>query len=178
MCDTLVRIWVSVLINPFASTSTPAFSAPVSNVYSTADYTIGGQSRKPATTVSNATAGIGGSASDLFSVPGFTGNITQPEIQRRSDKLTPPRAAAITSGGLRDARYGGYRPAQGTQFGALGAQYATPTPSYLSALTDNERAFLKSNLATRNIFLADVEKDAKRRFGLTGTSQGSRRFTQ
>ena len=158
--------------------ATPAFSAPVSNVYSTADYTIGGQSRKPATTVSNATAGIGGSASDLFSVPGFTGNITQPEIQRRSDKLTPPRAAAITSGGLRDARYGGYRPAQGTQFGALGAQYATPTPSYLSALTDNERAFLKSNLATRNIFLADVEKDAKRRFGLTGTSQGSRRFTQ
>ena len=118
------------------------------------------------------------SGRDLFRMPGFTGNITQQEIQDRSDLLTPPRARAVTSGGLRTSPEGGYRfrPEQQTRFGALGPNFAMPTPAYLSALSENERAFLKSNLATRNIFLKDVEQDAKRRFGLTGSRSGKRRF--
>ena len=116
---------------------------------------------------------------DLFSLPGFSGNMTQEQIQARSDMLTPPRARAVTSGGLRTSPEGGYRfrPDQQTRFGALGPQFAVPTPGYLSSLSENERAFLKSNLATRNVFLKDVEQDAKRRFGFTGARSGRRRFS-
>ena len=169
--------------NPQGAISTGPSSTFRTGGYNTADYTIGGQRRKTATTVSNATAGVNGSAgtsaSDLFSLPGFSGNMTQEQIQERSDMLTPPRARAVTSGGLRTSPEGGYRfrPDQQTRFGALGPQFAVPTPGYLSSLSENERAFLKSNLATRNVFLKDVEQDAKRRFGFTGARSGRRRFS-
>ena len=152
---------------PAGAAPSARFTSP-RGTYSTADYDIGGQRRNP-------TASQG---RDLFSLPGFSGNITQKQIQDRSDLLTPPRAAAVTTGGLRTSPEGGYRfrPDQQTRFGALGPQFAVPTPGYLSALSENERAFLKSNLATRNIFLRDVEQDAKRRFGKTNTRTGKRRF--
>ena len=54
--------------------------------------------------------------------------------------------------------------------------FALPTPGFLRNLSSTERDFLKSNLATRNIFLDDVETAVAQRFGRTNTRTGRRRF--
>jgi hypothetical protein len=111
-----------------------------------------------------------------FAIPGFSKpTFSQEGIRAESDRLTPPRARQVTrqSGS-------GYRPAPmvpfGSSKGSSASGFASPTPGYLSGLTANEREFLRSNLATRNINLADVEQNASRLFGSTGGRSGRRAF--
>ena len=110
-----------------------------------------------------------------FAIPGFSGRtFSQQDLQNRSNRLTPPRARQVTQ------QFGsGYSPAPMVPFkqevgGTTG--FASPTPGYLAGLTANEREFLRTNLASRNINLADVEQNASRLFGSTGARSGRRSF--
>ena len=110
-----------------------------------------------------------------FAIPGFSGRtFSQQDLQNQSNRLTPPRARQVTQ------QFGsGYSPAPMVPFkqevgGTAG--FASPTPGYLAGLTANEREFLRTNLASRNINLADVEQNASRLFGSTGARSGRRSF--
>ena len=110
-----------------------------------------------------------------FAIPGFSEpTFSQRELQTESNRLTPPRARQVTQ------EFGsGYSPAPMVPFkqevgGTAG--FASPTPGYLAGLTTNEREFLRTNLASRNINLADVEQNAARLFGSTGARSGRRNF--
>ena len=109
---------------------------------------------------------------DRVGNPGLAGfeslyPLTQGMIQERSDLLTPPRARRVLQG-----------TADESVFRQMPTQmpFALPTPGFMRNLTGTEREFLRSNLATRNIFLDDVESAVAQRFGRTNTSQGRRRF--
>jgi DNA-binding PadR family transcriptional regulator len=109
---------------------------------------------------------------DAAGNPGLAGfesmyPFTQEMIQQRSDLLTSPRVRRVLQG---TAGEGTFRQMP-TQM-----PFALPTPGFMRNLTGTEREFLRSNLATRNIFLDDVETAVGQRFGRTNTTTGRRRF--
>ena len=144
--------------------------------YSTADYDIGGQRRKPRSTISNAQAGFGGGNASFSSLAEMPSNIsigganfgfnmgrplTQQEIRQRSELYSSPAVRDIFAGG---------RPAP-LRFG-----FNLFTPGQMQALTRDEREELGTRLAARNVSLADVEQQVMRQFGPTGVRRGRRRF--
>ena len=146
--------------------------------YSTADYTIGGQGRKPSTTISNDQAGLsnafgtnnfvgfGNRMGQIGNIPGFSQlsmgqPMTQQQIIDASERFGTPRVSQVAQGMMPTTM----------QFG-----FPLMTPGQLSSLTADEREELRTRLAARNISLGDVETAVMQRFGQTGTRRGRRRF--
>ena len=146
--------------------------------YSTADYDIGGQRRKPSTTISNAQAGLsnafgtnnfvgfGNRMGQIGNIPGFSQlsmgqPMTQQQIIDASERFGTPRVSQVAQGMMPTTM----------QFG-----FPLMTPGQLSSLTADEREELRTRLAARNISLGDVETAVMQRFGQTGTRRGRRRF--
>jgi len=151
--------------------SGPVTTAP-RTTYSTRDYGIGGQPMNQGTISAQQAAFAPMGRRDAMGNPGLAGfedlyPLTQGMIQQRSDLLTSPRVRRVLQG---TAGEGTFRQMP-TQM-----PFALPTPGFLRNLSSTERDFLKSNLATRNIFLDDVETAVAQRFGRTNTRTGRRRF--
>jgi hypothetical protein len=152
--------------------SGPGTTAPRAGGYSTRDYAIGGQPMNQGTISSQQAAFAPTGRQARMGNPGLAGfesmyPLTQGMIQDRSDMLASPRVRQVLQGTAGEGSFR-QRPTQ--------MPFALPTPGFMRNLTGTEREFLKSNLATRNIFLDDVETAVSQRFGRTNTSQGRRRF--
>ena len=162
--------------NPQQAVDSGPVSVPQSNVYSTADYDIGGQRRKPRSTISNAQAGFGGGNASFSSLAEMPSNIsigganfgfnmgrplTQQEIILNSERYSSPAVRDIFAGGS---------PAP-MRFG-----FNLFTPGQMQSLTRDERDELRTRLAARNVSLGDVEQQVMRQFGATNTRRGRRTF--
>jgi hypothetical protein len=152
--------------------SGPGTTAPRAGGYSTRDYAIGGQPMNQGTISSQQAAFAPTGRQARMGNPGLAGfesmyPLTQGMIQDRSDMLASPRVRQVLQGTAGEGSFR-QRPTQ--------MPFALPTPGFMRNLTGTEREFLKSNLATRNIFLDDVETAVAQRFGRTNTSQGRRSF--
>ena len=159
-------------LNPDDPRNTGPRAPRASSIYNTADYGIGGQPMNQGTISSQQAAFAPTGRQGGMGNPGLAGfesmyPLTQGMIQDRSDMLASPRVRQVLQGTAGEGSFR-QRPTQ--------MPFALPTPGFMRNLTGTEREFLKSNLATRNIFLDDVETAVAQRFGRTNTSQGRRRF--